>query len=133
IALVALGDVRPVSRGEGPWHGADETVEVLENKVDLHTRVRLLELLAELLQHRLQTRVLVVVRPHRELGRTRLGPVGGAHRDHCDEYDARETEHDCDTPLHLASLTLLEVADRRRGNDYRTVAEEIRPGRGQCL
>ena len=71
VALVALGHVGAVARRERARHRADEAVEVLEDDVDLHARMALLEVLAQLLEHGLQARVLVVVRPHRQGDRGR--------------------------------------------------------------
>ena len=106
VALVALGHVGAAAGRERARHRADEAVEVLEDEVDLDARMARLELLAQLLEHGLEPRVLVVVRPHRERGRLLLRPVRHAHADR-DEHDGDEDDQSCQAPLHVPSFEVV--------------------------
>ena len=109
VALVPLGHVRPAARRECARNGADEAVEVLEDDVDLHARVALLEVLAELLQHGLKSRVLVVVGPHRQGdGRCLLAGVRCARGDR-EQHDGGKDEDSEQAALH-SSLPVTRAA-----------------------
>ena len=77
----------------------------------------LLEVLRELLEHRLEARILVVVGPHRQRGRRRLPPRVRAGRDGGEQREGDEDEHSQQAPVHIPS----SATGRRPGGGYETI------------